>query len=111
MRRLYRQRRDALVAALELHLGFAGSVHGASAGMHLAFQFHEARLSDTALSAQALEKGIIAPALSAQATGGRANGWNGFMLGYAQVPAPQSDALVRVLATLVHAAIAGLKNR
>ena len=110
MRRLYRQRRDALVAALELHMGAAGSVHGGSAGMHLAFQFHDARLSDTALSAQALEKKIVAPALSAQATAARANGWNGFMLGYAQVPAPQIDALVRVLAMLVHAAIASLKK-
>ncbi|MBC7456308.1 MAG: hypothetical protein H7335_21920 [Massilia sp.] len=110
MRRLYRQRRDALVAALERHMDATGSVHGGSAGMHLAFQFHEARLSDTALSAQALENGIVAPALSAHATSARANGWNGFMLGYAQVPASQIDALVRVLATLVHAAIAGLKN-
>lgn len=102
MRRLYRQRRDALVAALELHLGAAGSVHGGSAGMHLAFQLHDARLSDAALSAQALERGIVAPALSAHATGARANGWNGFLLGYAQVPAPQIDALVRILADVVH---------
>ena len=101
MRRLYRQRRDALVAALELHLGDVGSVHGGSAGMHLAFQLNDARLSDTALSAEALRSGIVAPALSMHATGARANGWNGFLLGYAQVPAPQIDALVQTLAKVV----------
>ncbi|MES2317767.1 MAG: PLP-dependent aminotransferase family protein [Pseudomonadota bacterium] len=104
MRRLYRQRRDALVTALEQHLGSAGSVHGGSAGMHLAFQLNDARLCDTALSALALERGIVAPALSMHATGARANGWNGFLLGYAQVPAQDIDAHVRTLARLVNQA-------
>jgi GntR family transcriptional regulator/MocR family aminotransferase len=104
MRRLYRQRRDALVAALERHLGTAGSVHGGSAGMHLAFQLTDARLSDTALSAAALAQGVVAPALSMHATGARANGWNGFLLGYAQVPVEQIDPLVQILAAIVHRA-------
>lgn len=104
MRRLYRQRRDALVAALETHMGGVGSVHGGSAGMHLAFQFADPRMDDTALSDEALKRGVVAPALSMHATGARANGWNGFLLGYAQVPAPQIDGLVRILATLVHRA-------
>jgi GntR family transcriptional regulator/MocR family aminotransferase len=110
MRRLYRQRRDALVAALEKHLGDSGSVHGGSAGMHLAFQLHDARLCDTALSAAALKRGVVAPALSMHATGARANGWNGFLLGYAQVPAERIDALVRILATLVHRAAGTLAS-
>jgi GntR family transcriptional regulator/MocR family aminotransferase len=38
------------------------------------------------------------------ATGARANGWNGFLLGYAQVPADDIDAMVRKLAALVHQA-------
>ena len=101
MRRLYRQRREALVAALEQHLGDVGVVHGGSAGMHLAFQLNDARLSDIALSEAALKHGVVAPALSMHATGARANGWNGFVLGYAQVPAVQIDALVRTLATVV----------
>lgn len=104
MRRLYRQRRDALVAALELHLGSMGSVHGGSAGMHLAFQLNDAQLDDKLLSDLALTRGILAPALSAHATGARANGWNGFLLGYAQVPAEQIDAQVQVLARIVHKA-------
>lgn len=104
MRRLYRQRRDALVTALELHLGTVGSVHGGSAGMHLAFQLNDAALDDKLLSELALKKGILAPALSAHASGARSNGWNGFLLGYAQVPAEQIDAQVQVLARIVHRA-------
>jgi GntR family transcriptional regulator/MocR family aminotransferase len=102
MRRLYRQRRDALVAALVREMGTVGSVHGGSAGMHLAFQLNDPAADDTALSAAALELGIVAPALSTHAIGARANGWNGFLLGYAQVPVAQIDALVGVLASLVH---------
>ena len=100
MRRLYRERRDALVDALERHLGPIAAVRGASAGMHLAFQLRDAGLDDKALSAQALAKGIVAPALSAHATGPRANGWNGFLLGYAQVPADEIETRVRTLASL-----------
>ncbi|HEY0064472.1 MAG TPA: PLP-dependent aminotransferase family protein [Telluria sp.] len=97
MRRLYRQRRDALVAALERHLGELGSVHGGSAGMHLAFRLHDERLDDKALSALAQLAGIVAPALSAHAIGARSNGWNGFLLGYAQVPVQQMETLVQAL--------------
>jgi GntR family transcriptional regulator/MocR family aminotransferase len=104
MRRLYRQRRDALAAALERELGAVGKVHGGSAGMHLAFQFDDPRMDDVALSAAALKIGIVAPALSAHATGARANGCNGFLLGYAQVPPPQIASLVTALARLVLAA-------
>jgi len=99
MRRLYRQRRDALVEALQRYLGGIATVHGASAGMHLALRFHDDELSDAAVSAQAQARGIVAHALSAQATQG-ACGWNGLMLGYAQVPAEQMDGWVRTLAAL-----------
>ena len=101
MRRLYRQRRDALVAALNTHMGTLGAVHGGSAGMHLAFALADAGLDDKAISAAAAQVGIVAPALSEHATGPRANGWNGFLLGYAQVPAERIDALVATLAEVV----------
>jgi GntR family transcriptional regulator/MocR family aminotransferase len=103
MRRLYRQRRDATVAALEKHMGAFGTVHGASAGMHLALRLHDAGIDDARIAAQALERGLVAQALSAHATGTRAHGWNGFLLGYSQVPAEQADGLVRKLAALVRA--------
>jgi GntR family transcriptional regulator/MocR family aminotransferase len=105
MRRLYRQRRDALVAALERHLGRIAAVHGASAGMHLSLQLLDDRLSDVAIAARAREEGLIVNPLSTHAVGAGAGlGWNGLMLGYAQVPAEQMDALVKRLAAVVHLA-------
>ena len=103
MRRLYRQRRDALVAALEKHLGSVATVHGGSAGMHLALRFTHTELDDEAISARALEHGIVAEALSGKDTQG-VSGWKGLMLGYAQVPAERMDGLVKQLAALVHLA-------
>ncbi|QYF93905.1 PLP-dependent aminotransferase family protein [Massilia sp. PAMC28688] len=104
MRRLYRQRRDALVAALEQELAGLGTVHGASAGMHLAFQLAGRGVSDVAVSEAARALSLVAPALSTHATGARANGWNGFLLGYAQVAAEDMGPLVATLAQLVRRA-------
>jgi len=101
MRRLYRQRRDALVAALDAHLGSVAEVHGASSGMHLALRFHDIALNDGAISAQARAHGIVAQPLSKHAVKENRR-WRGLMLGYAQVPASEIDALVRTLAALVH---------
>jgi GntR family transcriptional regulator/MocR family aminotransferase len=101
MRRMYRQRRDAMVAALEQHLGAVATVHGGSAGMHVALQLNDQSLDDAAIAARALGHGIVAHALSVHATGARANGWNGFLLGYAQVPAADIDTMVRKLAALI----------
>jgi GntR family transcriptional regulator/MocR family aminotransferase len=101
MRRLYRQRRDALVTALDKHLGTIATVHGGSAGMHLALQLNDPALDDAAIAARALGQGIMVHALGSHATGARAHGWNGFVLGYAQVPAADMDALVRALAAQV----------
>ena len=101
MRRLYRQRRDALVAALEQHFAELGSIHGDSAGMHLALRFHSPLLDDVSVSEQALALGIVAPALSTYSVGSRVHGWCGLLLGYAQVPVEQIDPLVQKLALIV----------
>lgn len=101
MRRLYRQRRDALVAALECQLGDVGAVYGGSAGMHLALRLHDNAADDVAMSAQLLEIGIMAPALSLHAVGLRAQPWRGFLLGYAQVPVDTMDPLVGKLALVI----------
>jgi GntR family transcriptional regulator/MocR family aminotransferase len=42
MRRLYRQRRDALGEALQRHACAGAAIHGGTAGMHLALRFHDA---------------------------------------------------------------------
>jgi GntR family transcriptional regulator/MocR family aminotransferase len=103
MRRLYRQRRDALVAALDMHLGAIAEVHGASAGMHLSLRLLDERLSDVALARRAREEGLVVHPLSTHAVG-EGTPWNGLMLGYAQVPSEQMDELVKRLAAVVHMA-------
>ncbi|MDR7307305.1 PLP-dependent aminotransferase family protein [Rhodoferax saidenbachensis] len=100
MRRLYRQRRDALVAALQ-QLGDVATVHGGSAGMHLALRLHDPQADDEAMSARLMQRGIMAPALSLHAVGARHQPWRGFLLGYAQVPAETMEALVATLAAVV----------
>ncbi|MFP5393676.1 MAG: PLP-dependent aminotransferase family protein, partial [Gammaproteobacteria bacterium] len=103
MRRLYRQRRDALVEALDRHLGRIASVHGASAGMHLSLRLLDPRVSDGAIARQARAQGIVVNPISAHAIGADARStWNGLMLGYAQVPAERMDELVKRLAALVY---------
>jgi GntR family transcriptional regulator/MocR family aminotransferase len=101
MRRLYRQRRDALGTALERHLGTLGTVYGGSAGMHLALGL-DRTVSDRLVSAHALQAGIVAHALSAHAVGDAEPAWNGLLLGYAQVPVQQMDETVKRLAAVVH---------
>ncbi|WP_114972867.1 PLP-dependent aminotransferase family protein [Rhodoferax ferrireducens] len=102
MRRLYRQRRDALVAALEQHLGDVADVYGGSAGMHLALRLRDASTDDVRLSTRLLGLGIVAPALSLHAVGTRIQPWRGFLLGYAQVPVEAMEKLVKMLAAVVH---------
>ncbi len=102
MRRMYRQRRDALVAALGEQLGDIATVHGGSAGMHLALRLHDGAADDVALSARLMaQHGIMAPALSLHAVGLRAQPWRGFLLGYAQVPVQAMEPLVKKLAGVV----------
>jgi len=101
MRRLYRQRRDALSEALLCHACDGASVHGGAAGMHLALRFDDPACDDIALSRRAAQVGIVALALGAHATGERP-GWSGFLLGYSQVPAENMDGLVRQLGALIY---------
>jgi GntR family transcriptional regulator/MocR family aminotransferase len=100
MRRLYRQRRDALAQALERHVGAAGTVHGCLAGMHLALLLDEA-VDDRRASARAREQGLVAHALSGYLIGERDVRRNGFVLGYSQVPVELMDELVQALAKIV----------
>ncbi len=101
MRRLYRGRRDALLASLAHHLGDAITVHGSSAGIHLSLKFCDPAILDTQIADAALAKGIVARALSSHATGLRQHGWNGLLLGYSQVDEAAIDANVRKLARLI----------
>jgi len=100
MRRLYRQRRDALVEALERHLGDHAAVEGASAGMHLALRFPDDSPADAEIVRRAREQGIVVNALSAHAVPGGPVA-NGLLLGYAQVPVERMDGLVARLARVI----------
>jgi hypothetical protein len=50
-------------------------------------------LVDTQVAAAALEHGVVALALTAHTTGLRRHGWNGLLLGYAQVDAGDTREL------------------
>ena len=100
-RRLYRQRRDTLIALVQTHLPDVVSVHGASAGMHLAIRFLDDTIDDQQVSRSALQQNIVAPALSAHAIGKRKQSWSGLMLGYAQVDSQDMAILVRRLAKII----------
>jgi GntR family transcriptional regulator/MocR family aminotransferase len=101
MRRLYRGRRDELLQALHRHAGDAVAVHGGSAGIHVALQLNDPALLDTGVAAAAMEKGVVARALSAHTTGLRQHGWNGLLLGYSQVDVALIDAKVKTLARIL----------
>jgi GntR family transcriptional regulator/MocR family aminotransferase len=100
MRRLYRQRRDVLVDAIERHLGDHAVVEGASAGMHLALRLPDEGPADVEIVRRARAQGIVVNALSAHALPGGPP-CNGLLLGYAQVPVERMDDLVRRLAGVI----------
>jgi GntR family transcriptional regulator / MocR family aminotransferase len=74
----YRERRDALVQALEQRLGGFVRLEGAATGLHIVARFDG---DDRAVSAAAQARGVIAPALSRYAL--RPNPPTGLVLGFA----------------------------
>lgn len=103
MRRLYKQRRDVLVALLQAQLADLATVHGDSAGMHLSLCFHDVKVDDVAVSQHALRQSVVVPALTMHSVGRRRHAWSGLMLGYAQVPVEQMPALVNKLEASIRA--------
>ncbi|MBV8748817.1 MAG: PLP-dependent aminotransferase family protein, partial [Candidatus Eremiobacteraeota bacterium] len=74
----YRERRDALVGALERRLGGTVRVQGAATGLHVAARVDA---DDVALAAAAAAQGVVAPALSRYALD--MHGPTGLVLGFA----------------------------
>jgi GntR family transcriptional regulator/MocR family aminotransferase len=103
MRRLYKQRRDVLVALVQQHLSAWVTIHGESSGMHLSLRFLQMQMNDQEISRQAHLLGIVAPALSTHKVGLRKNMWQGLVLGYAQVPVERMPNLIRDLLQLFEA--------
>ena len=96
-RRAYRQRRDALVAALRRHLPDA-RISGIAAGLHLVVEF-SSNVDEIDLSVRAQTSGLGPVPLSQ--TRLRPGGSPGLILGYAASTPDELDSAVRLLASLV----------
>ncbi len=92
MRRLYAQRREALLQAIARHAG--GLLHpvGAPAGLHLAAALAPG-LDAEQVTAQAARLGIGVEPLARYAQDGR--GWNGLVLGYGLADARDIETALR----------------
>ena len=99
MRRLYRERQQALRTALSLHLGIPHSIEGGRGGLHLCVRF-AAQYADVAVAAAARRHGMVPQALSTFALAPQAQD-NGLVLGYGNTPAETMAPLVKTLATIL----------
>ena len=102
MRRLYRDRQQALRAALARHLPIDHEVLGGHGGLHLTLRLPPAYV-DHAMAAAARRAGLGPAALSAFALRPTAQD-NGLVLGYGNTSAELFEPLVRRLAGVIAAA-------
>jgi GntR family transcriptional regulator / MocR family aminotransferase len=101
MRRIYQQRRAALAAALERHMGDLVTVSSDSGGMHLTVRL-DAPLVDADVTIATRAHGLtIAPLSTYCDPATDSTRYNGFMLGYAGIAPEAADALVARLAQIV----------
>ena len=103
MRRLYRQRRDALQEALATQLSVPHRITGGDSGMHLSLHL-PAHVPDRRLAFMAREHCMAPEPLSAFASSAHPT-CNGLVLGYGNTDASRMKALVRSLATLIERAV------
>ncbi len=106
MRRVYRARRDALVAALREELGEIVQVGPAEAGIHLLALLPEGT-DDVALAERAREQGLAIAPLSPHY---QAQARPGLLLGFGAMGEEQLAEGVRRLAPLARAAASGLQS-
>ncbi|MEX3692758.1 PLP-dependent aminotransferase family protein [Paraburkholderia sp. BR14263] len=101
MRKLYEERRDGLVAAIDKHLVGVMTVSADAGGMHLSVRL-DAPLADADVSEAARAHGLHLSPLSAYCVDAPdAARYNGFLLGYAETPPQVADALMQTLARIV----------
>jgi GntR family transcriptional regulator / MocR family aminotransferase len=101
MRRLYQERRAALVAALERHMGDLVTVSSDSGGMHLTVRL-DVPLRDVDVTETTRAHGLtVAPLSTFCDSRTDSTRYNGFMLGYAGIAPADADALVARLAQIV----------
>lgn len=93
VRRRHRLRRDAMIDAISNYLPMA-TVHGAAAGLHLTITFDDGGLTDLALAAAALERGVKTQPLSWHCQQPRPPG---LVLGYAaRTPTEITEAVATI---------------
>jgi GntR family transcriptional regulator/MocR family aminotransferase len=100
--RVYRERRDRLVAAIDRELGDRVERLPAAAGLHLALRFRDPSVDAEALAQRALERGVAAQPLGPYHL--RRAPRAGFALGYGLIPTGRIDEGIRRLAELIPAA-------
>jgi GntR family transcriptional regulator/MocR family aminotransferase len=109
MRGIYHERLDTLRGLLQNTLGGAITCLGGHAGLHLPVRF-EVPLDDRALSALALQQGVICLPLSSYSSSAETR-QSGMVLGFAPVPAERIRAPAEVLLRLIEGLIAGGAKR
>jgi GntR family transcriptional regulator / MocR family aminotransferase len=95
--RAYAERRDRLVAALERELGGELALQPASAGLHVAALFRDARRDPDRIARRALAEDVAVQSL-APYYHGRGRRRPGLALGYGSIAAARIDEGVRRLA-------------
>jgi GntR family transcriptional regulator/MocR family aminotransferase len=108
-RRIYRARRDALIAALQEELRGIVTIGPAEAGVHLLAGL-PASVDDVALTQRARQAGLGIAPLSPHFQD-RARSRSGLLLGFGAQDEDRLRAGVRALAPLVRAAVAGDYNQ
>jgi GntR family transcriptional regulator/MocR family aminotransferase len=99
MRRLYRERQQALRTALQAHLPEL-AVQGGDSGLHLTLQLPPA-CPDGAVSTAARAAGMNVGAVSSFSEGQAQGCHNGLVIGYGNTSAEQFGPLIRRLAVIV----------
>lgn len=102
VRRLYRRRRDALLAALDRHLP-AAEVSGTAAGLHLTLTL-PAGMSAAAVVESAAERDLALTALDRYLLTGGADDAGSLVLGYGNIAPASTGEAVRRLAGAIAAA-------
>lgn len=102
MRKLYEERRDGLVAAIDKYLSGILTISADAGGMHLSVRL-DAPLADVDVSRAARAHGLFLSPLSAFCLDTPdAARYNGFLLGYAEASPAAADAQMQTLARVVH---------
>lgn len=107
VRRVYRARRDALVAALRAELGDIAKIGPAEAGIHLLVTFPQGT-DDVALAEQARARGLAIAALSPHY---QTQGRPGLLLGFGALDEERLTEGVRLLAPLAREATRRAERR